>query len=98
MQDNYDRDEIEKALDEYTAQNGINLSDANKEKVMDLMDRLAEVDLDADAIMSQAENIYNNIKGYLDQFNDFASSEQGQSLIGKIADFFKSIINMFTGK
>lgn len=98
MQGEYDREEIEKALDEYTSQNNINLSDENKQKVLDLMDRLAEVDLDADAIMSQAENIYNNIKGYLDQFSDFASSDQGQSLIGKIADFFKSIINMFTGK
>ncbi len=98
MQDDYSRDEIEKAMDEYTSQNNINLSDANKEKVLDLMDRLAEVDLDSAAIMSQAENIYDHIKGYLDQFNEFAASDQGQSLIGKIASFFKSIINMFSGK
>ena len=98
MQDNYSRDEIEKTLDEYVAANDLNLSDENKEKVLDLMDRLSEVDLDSSAIMSQAENIYNNIKGYLDKLGDFAASEQGQSLLGKIAEFFRSIINMFSGQ
>ncbi len=97
MQDEYSRDEIEKAMDEYTSQNDIQLSDENKEKVLDLMDRLAEVDLDSSAIMSQAENIYDNIKGYLDEFSNYAASEEGQSLIGKIVEFFRSIINMFSG-
>ena len=60
------------------------------------MDKIKNINLDEDALKTQAKNIYESIKGYADILN----KNKGflSSLASKVKDFLSSIINFFTGK
>ncbi len=87
-------EQIASALDELEQKMDITLSPETKQQIIDLMQRIKGLDLDPELIRQQAENIYNNIKGYVD-------SAGGSGFLDSIAqavkNFIDTIVNFFSG-
>lgn len=78
---------IDDALDTLCANMDVSLKEEEKEKIVDLMAEINKVDVDVDAIKTQAGELYETIKNI--------SSEIGnkQNVISSIGEFFGNIIN-----
>ena len=96
MGDDYTREKGKEALKELENKQNIQLNEDTENKILDLMDKIKNINLDEDALKTQAKNIYESIKGYADILN----KNKGflSSLASKVKDFLSSIINFFTGK
>ena len=78
------RDLIKRLADEL----GINLSDAQLDRLVELFDKLRNLNIDWSKVTDTIDATRNWI-------SDFADSEEGQGLIQAIGDFFKSIWDWF---
>ena len=54
--------EIDKAIDETAAKLDISLSEAEKQEIADLMSKIADLDLDVDALKEQVSGLYDKLK------------------------------------
>lgn len=75
----------------------LNISDEDVDKIVDMMEKVAQEDIDVDAITEQAKDIYDKLK---DAGIDFSEVDT-DGLIERVGDFFASIFeaiaNFFTG-
>lgn len=78
---------IDDALDTLCSNMDVSLSETEKEKIVDLMAEINKVDIDVDAIKTQAGELYNTIKDISDKIGD------KQNVIESIGSFFGNIIN-----
>lgn len=78
---------IDDALDTLCSNMDVDLSETEKEKIVDLMAEINKVDIDVDAIKTQAGELYNTIKDISDKIGD------KQNVIESIGSFFGNIIN-----
>jgi uncharacterized protein YpuA (DUF1002 family) len=78
---------IDDALDTLCENMDVSLSEEDKEKIVDLMAEIDKVDVDADAIKTQAAQLYDTIKGISSEIGD------SQGVIDSIGEFFGNIIN-----
>lgn len=85
-------DDIKDALDESCKALELDLTEEDKEKIVNLMDKIQDLDLDVDSIKEQAKDLYDKLAD-LDIDTD--------SLIHKVGDFFanifKAIVDFFKG-
>lgn len=95
MGDDYTRSSGEDALKELENTMNIQLSDDTEDEILDLMDKMKNVNLDENEIKTQAKDIYESIKGYASQIS--ANSSFLSSMGQKVKDFLSSIIDFFTG-
>lgn len=65
----------------------VSLPETDKEKLIDLMAEINKVDIDVDAIKTQAGELYNTIKNISDKIGD------KQNVIESIGSFFGNIVN-----
>lgn len=77
---------IEDALDTLTANMDVTLSQEEKEKIVDLMADINKVDVDVDAIKTQAGALYDTIKNISSEIGD------KQTLLESVGNFFGNII------
>ena len=72
-------DDIKDAIDESAKDLNINLSDADREKIQSLMDKISDLDLNVSQLKEQAKDLYDKLdkSGFFD----------------KLAAFFQSVIN-----
>lgn len=77
---------IEDALDTLTANMDVTLSQEEKEKIVDLMADINKVDIDVDAIKTQAGALYDTIKNISSEIGD------KQTLLESVGNFFGNII------
>ncbi len=96
MGDDYTRSDGESALKELENSMNIQISDDTEDEILDLMDKMKDVNLDEDAIKTQAKDIYESIKGYASQITSNTSGLSG--IAQKVKDFLSTIIDFFTGK
>jgi uncharacterized protein YpuA (DUF1002 family) len=78
---------IDDALDTLCENMDVSLSEEDKEKIVDLMAEIDKVDVDADAIKTQAAQLYDTIKNISSEIGD------KQGVIDSIGNFFGNIIN-----
>lgn len=92
--------EIEQIINDKLKELGINLSDADRQLLIDLFEKMRNLNIDFDNVKSQLENLSKDIKnrieetlgdtGFLQAVGDFF-----KSLIEGIKNLFESIKNMF---
>ncbi len=78
-------EDIGKIIDEGVEEFNINLTEEQRQKLIDLMGKISSLDLDVDNLKAQAESVYNKLKD-LD-----INVDEAKGLLDKIVDFFKSI-------
>ena len=78
-------EKIQAAIEEAAKEHNLNLSDADKEKIANLHDKLKGLDLNWDSIANQASE-------WADKLQDSISSGGLQSIGQAISDFFAKII------
>jgi len=75
----------------------LNISDEDVENIVDMMEKVSQVDIDVDAITEQAKGIYDKLK---DAGVDFSNVDTS-GLIERVGDFFagifQAIADFFTG-
>ena len=77
-------EEIGEIIDEVSNELGITLSEERKRELIDLFNRIKDLDIDWDKVNSV-------IDGAKDRWDEFSSSEEGQGIIDAVVTFFKSI-------
>lgn len=84
--------EIRKAIEEASDEFSITLSEEETTQLVQLMQKISDLDLDLDSIMNQAKALYDRLAGLQDSKGFFT----------KVGDFFsnlfQSIADFFTGK
>lgn len=89
-------EDIREAIEDASKELDVQLTDAQKTKILDLMKKIGDLDLDLDKIKDQAKGIYDKLKnmdidlgeaeGFLAKIASFFSE-----LFSKIAEFFKNL-------
>lgn len=75
-------EEIGDAIDESAKDLNIELTDAQKQQIQDLMDKISDLDLDVDKLKEQAQDIYDKLGG-------------ADGILDKISQWFDSVVNWF---
>lgn len=90
--DEYSKEEIENALNDLTKELDISISDETKQSILDLMDKVSDINIDTEAIKQQAKDIYDNIKDYTQELE---SSGIFQTIVASVKNFLNAIIDFF---
>lgn len=77
--------EIQKAIEDACKKFKISLSDEDMQKINELLQKIGNLDLNLDSLMSQAKDLYDKL----------ADMGKSTGLFDKIAEFFDSIIEFF---
>lgn len=80
-----DADDLQKAIEESADELGVSLTDAQKQKLAQLFDKISKLDLDVDKLKQQAESIYNKLQDL------GLTVDEAQGWLDKIVSFFKKI-------
>ena len=80
------REQMEKAIDEYAGKYDLGISKDDKEKIMDLLEKLQGVDLDWDSIASQAQEWADKLSNAVD----------GEGIGAAVKNFFSKIWDAIT--
>ena len=96
-----DEDSIEDVIDDGCEQFNISLSESQKQQLVELMQKIGELDLDADTLMEQAQSIYDKVASIVgeDTLNNIANYLKSDDNIfvriwNAIVNFFKNLFNM----
>ena len=94
LTNDYSEEEIYQALDDLSTQMNLELTPETKTQIVELMKNVQQIDIDPNAVRDQAENIYNQIKDYV---NSEAGSNFMSNIMQGLQNFFNTIINFFSG-
>lgn len=91
---NLSEDEISSLIDEAASEMQISLSEEDKQKILDLMDKINGLDLDVNQLKEQVEGLYEKLQDLdLDiQINSEQAQNFFQRLIDSIMDFFSNLL------
>lgn len=78
------KEDVEKIVQEQLDNLGISLSEENKQRLIDLFDRMRDLDIDFDKVKSQLDDIASKVKNLV---ND-------EGFWNKVENFFKDFINL----
>lgn len=84
------KEEIKEVIDEASSQLEINLSENERQGLVDLFDKMQSLDIDWNAIGNQ-------LNAAKDKFDQFINNPETQNWIAKIGDFFKSLVQAVFG-
>lgn len=85
-------EDIRAALDEACDALDIELTDDEKEQIVNLMDKINDLDLDVDSIKNQAKDLYDKIKDL-----NIDTDGIGEKISNFFTDLFDKISNFFSG-
>ncbi len=101
LSEGLDEDEIGDTLDQLCENMGVTLDDETRQKIIDLIVKLQNTDIDLDTIKQQASDLYDSIKSELEKLDESGvtegSSNAFMTLIQSIVDFFKSLFGNLLG-
>lgn len=89
----YSEEEIGELIDQAANEFDVNLSEEDKQKIQELMNKIDEMDLDIDQLQEQVEGLYNKLKD-MDLKIDLNTEEAQNFLSGlldKILEFFRNL-------
>jgi len=87
------KEEIEKIVDEQLKALNIQLSEADRQKLIDLFDRMRSIDINFEDVKNQLNDIANQLKDKIDHV--IQNEGFWNRLIDGIINFFQAIINFF---
>lgn len=88
-----DPEKIEDVIDDAAKEMNIELSDEDREKLRELMEKIAGLDLDVNALKEQAKDLYEK----LEDMNLDLSQEQVQGFLAKIGAWFGKLWEIIQG-
>lgn len=80
-------EDAEEIVDEAAEQMGITLSQEEKDKILSLVDKIADLDLDVNKLKEQAKGIYEKVESLDIHIN----KEEVKGILGKIGHWFSAI-------
>lgn len=84
-------------IDNISVEMGITLTEEQKQQIVDLMKKLAALDLDAGALTEQAQQIYENLKSQgLDLSQYGITKEQVNGIWDLLRAFFEKLLSLFS--
>lgn len=87
-----DEESIGEVIDEAAEQFDVDLTEEQKQQLIDLLMKISELDLDVDQLMSQAQSIYDKISEM-----DFDSDGFWDGVADFFSDLWDSIVEFFSG-
>lgn len=88
-------EELSQAVDEACQEMGVSVDDELKQRIIDLLMKLKNTDIDIDALAKQAGQLYDKISGTLDKLN--VTGEQALGFFEKIVKWVSDFLNRFLG-
>lgn len=86
-------EDIESAVRDIAAQLDITLSDEEVQAVVTLMQKIATLDIDEDALKTQASELYNKLKDLGIDIQDEGFQEKVKAVFEAIVDFFRGLFS-----
>ena len=89
-------EDINNAIDEVAGKLEISLSEEDRQLILDLMEKLSTLDLDADNLAEQARGIYSELQQRGFSLSDYGiTQEEAQGLLARLIQFLKELLASF---
>lgn len=89
-------EDINNAIDEVAGKLEISLSEEDRQLILDLMEKLSALDLDADNLAEQARGIYSELQQRGFSLSDYGiTQEEAQGLLARLIQFLKELLASF---
>ena len=86
-------EDINNAIDEVAGKLEISLSEEDRQLILDLMEKLSALDLDADNLAEQARGIYSELQQRGFSLSDYGiTQEEAQGLLARLIQFLKELL------
>ena len=86
------KEDINRAIDEVAGKLEISLSEEDRQLILDLMEKLSALDLDADNLAEQARGIYSELQQRGFSLSDYGiTKEEAQGLLARLIQFLKEL-------
>ncbi len=92
------REDVERIVEDKLAEMGVNLSDEDKQLLIDLFDRLKDLDIDFDQLKDQLNDIASSITDKLDDMNIEIDEGFFNKILEVINNIISSIASLFGSK
>ena len=87
------KEDINRAIDEVAGKLEISLSEEDRQLILDLMEKLSALDLDADNLAEQARGIYSELQQRGFSLSDYGiTKEEAQGLLARLIQFLKELL------
>lgn len=88
------KEDINRAIDEVAGKLEISLSEEDRQLILDLMEKLSALDLDADNLAEQAKGIYSELQQRGFSLSDYGiTKEEAQGLLARLIQFIKELLS-----
>lgn len=88
------KEDINRAIDQVAGKLEISLSEEDRQLILDLMEKLSALDLDAGTLAEQARGIYSELQQRGFSLSDYGiSTEEAQGLIARLIQFLKELLS-----
>lgn len=84
------KEDIEEVIKDVSGQLNINLSEKDRQMILDLMQKISELDIDFDKLAEQAKDLYDRVKK-IDLSKYGITQESVKGFLGQLGDFFSSL-------
>lgn len=85
------KEEIGEVVDKAAQEMEVHLSEEDRQAIIDLMEKISDLDLNIDSLKEQAKNLYDKIAGL--DLNINIDQEQVKGFFEKIIDFIKGLFS-----
>ena len=87
------KEDINRAIDEVAGKLEISLSEEDRQLILDLMEKLSALDLDADNLAEQAQGIYSELQQRGFSLSDYGiTKEEAQGLLARLIEFLRELL------
>lgn len=87
------KEDINRAIDEVAGKLEISLSEEDRQLILELMEKLSALDLDADNLAEQARGIYSELQQRGFSLSDYGiTKEEAQGLLARLIQFLKELL------
>ena len=87
------KEDINRAIDEVARKLEISLSEEDRQLILELMEKLSALDLDADNLAEQAQGIYSELQQRGFSLSDYGiTQEEAQGLLARLIQFIKELL------
>lgn len=92
------KEDINRAIDEVAGKLEISLSEEDRQLILDLMEKLSALDLDADTLAEQAQGIYEELQQRGFSLSDYSiTAEEAQGLFDRFMQFLRELLSALGG-
>ena len=93
------KEDINRAIEEVAGKLQISLSEEDRQLILDLMEKLSALDLDADNLAEQARGIYSELQQRGFSLSDYGiTKEEAQGLLARLIQFIKELLSSLGNK